>query len=268
MSAGDLSAASSFAPPAEVLSSALNTAGTDIFSGTVSLMERAEELEQVPCRSTAELLTDLGGRLEQIQRAGCCDCQVSIAGLRMALESTQAVPLGQIAGAIAKLDLTLSSLPQMPVVQNLPIGQFPPGTTITIPPAPPPAEEQPSPGDGVPISESPTQPAPTEGEAPSAPVSTYREPKEGEVCPPSDTDAPEPGAVVKIFPECVAQLHALGGPVAEGAMTPAVFWTEEPGERMIGKLRPVSDPVMDTIIRSADWAELLGRLAALLPEIP
>lgn len=264
MSAGDLSAAGSFSPPAEVLSSALNTAGTDIFSGTVSLMERAEELEQVPCRSTAELLTDLGGRLEQIQRAGCCDCQVSIAGLRMALESTQAVPLGQIAGAIAKLDLTLSSLPQMPSAPELPFGQFPPGTTIILPPQPPPVAPFPAPGEALPLPESPAGPAPAEGEVPAAPAVPPHVPIPGEVCPPDPEAAPEPGELVKVAPDCGAQLHALGGPVAEGAMQMPVFLDSNAGAELIGKLRRWYGPVWDQIDQSPDLNVLVVRSLRLL----
>lgn len=264
MSEGELSAAGGFTPPSEVLSSAIGPTGEDIFAGTLSLMEQAEALEQVPCRSTREVIASLEGQLGQIQQAGCCDCQVSIAGLRMALESTQAVPLGQIAGAIAKLDLTLSSLPQMASAPELPIGQFPPGTTIILPPAPPPVAPQPSPGEGLLPSESPTQPAPSEGEAPTAPALPAHVPIPGEVCPPDPDPAPKPGELVKVAPDCGAQLHALGGPVAEGAMQMPVFLDSNAGVDLIGKLRRWYGPIWDQVDQAPDLNALVVRSLRLL----
>lgn len=236
----------------------------DIIGGTVDLIERYEALEQVPCQATAEVIANLEGQLGQIQAAGCCDCQVSIAGLRMALESTQAVPLGQIAGAIAKLDLTLSSLPQMPMAPNGPIGQLPPGTTIILPAAPPPASQQPSPGESDGLIVSPAEPAPVDGLAPTGPAVPPHVPVPGEVCPPDPEAAPEPGELVKVAPDCGAELHALGGPVAERTMQMPLFLDSDAGGEFIGRLRGWYGPVWNEIDLAPNLNQLVIRSLRLL----
>lgn len=247
MSAGDLSAGGFFTPPSEVLSSAIGPTGEDIFAGVVGLMETADTLEQVPCRSTAEFIATMEGQLEQIQRAGCCDCRVSIADVQIALESLQAVPIGQCASLATKLALELSSLPQMPAAEMAPFAGLPPGTTIVLPPQPSPDAILPAPVGAFPLPESPAEPAPVDGEAPPAPAVPPHVPVPGEVCPPDPDPAPLPGDLVKVAPDCGAQLHALGGPVAEAQMMPAVFYTSRAGDDTIGVMKKWHGPLWDLI---------------------
>lgn len=267
MSEGELSAAGGFTPPSEVLSSAIGPTGEDIFAGTVGLMEQAEALEQVPCRSTAEVIASLEGQLEQIQQAGCCDCRVSIADVQLALESLQAVPIGQCASLATKLALELSSLPQMPSATLAPFAGLPPGTTIVLPPQPSPVALLPAPGEALPLPESPAGPAPAEGEAPAAPAVPPHVPIPGEVCPPDPDPAPLPGDLVKVAPDCGAQLHALGGPVAEAQMMPAVFYTSPAGHDTIGIMKKWHGPLWDLIDDVRSLQSLVVNSLSDLPEV-
>jgi hypothetical protein len=208
----------------------------DIFAGVVSLIDRYEALESVPCRATADLIASLEGQLGAVQGAGCCDCQVSISSLRSTLEQTQAVPLGQIAGAIARLTSVLEQLPGGgPPLDALPSASLP------LPPAPE--------GEATPAAV-----APPSAPAPSPP----RVHQPGEACPPDTPDAPEPGDPVKVAADCGAQLHALGGPVAEGTMQMPVYLASTASSGLTSLLKAWYGPVWTAIDARTSLDELVG----------